>query len=45
MDGTDNFSTRYLLNDACTKLAPALGLHRRDRLYGMTATSSVQAGG
>ena len=32
LDGTDNFTTRYLLNDACIKLAKPWVYYRRHRL-------------
>jgi molybdopterin/thiamine biosynthesis adenylyltransferase len=38
MDGTDNFSTRYLLNDACTKLGLPWVYTGVLASYGMTAT-------
>ena len=38
MDGTDNFSTRYLLNDACTMLALPWVYTGVIASYGMTAT-------
>ncbi len=38
MDGTDNFSTRYLLNDACLKLGVPWVYTGVIASYGMTAT-------
>ena len=38
MDGTDNFSTRYLLNDACLKTATPWVYTGVIASYGMTAT-------
>lgn len=38
LDGTDNFSTRYLLNDACLKLARAWVYTGVIASFGMTAT-------
>ena len=38
MDGTDNFSTRYLLNDVCTHLAKPWVYSGVLASYGMTAT-------
>ncbi len=38
MDGTDNFSTRYLLNDACLHLAKPWVYTGVIAAYGMTAT-------
>lgn len=38
MDGTDNFSTRYLLNDACLKLALPWVYTGVIASYGLTAT-------
>ncbi|MCB9137992.1 MAG: ThiF family adenylyltransferase [Caldilineaceae bacterium] len=38
LDGTDNFSTRYLLNDACVKLGIAWVYTGVIASYGMTAT-------
>ncbi len=38
LDGTDNFSTRYLLNDACVKLSKPWVYTGVIASYGMTAT-------
>ncbi|NJN82601.1 MAG: thiazole biosynthesis adenylyltransferase ThiF [Caldilineaceae bacterium] len=38
LDGTDNFSTRYLLNDACIRLAKPWVYSGVIASYGMTAT-------
>ena len=38
LDGTDNFSTRYLLNDACVKLGKPWVYTGVIASYGMTAT-------